>query len=186
MSATPDLDRRPTLSPRTFAVVNAVLSVAVVAFLFWLVYGQGGGNEQARAATSSLPAVNAALNAMAAALVGSAWVAIRRRRIRLHAGLMLAGVACSGLFLASYVYYHLQHGDTKFPGTGWIRPVYFAVLISHIVVSIAAFPLILTSLFLAATRRFSMHGRVSRFTWGAWMYVSVTGVLVFYLLHGLY
>jgi putative membrane protein len=172
------------VSPRAFAVLNAALSILVLAFLFWLIYGNAGSDSAMREATSRLPAVNAALNSTSAGLVAAAWIAIKRGRVRLHAGLMLGGVACSALFLTSYVYYHLHHGDTPFLGTGFMRPLYFTVLISHIVLSMAALPMILTSLFLAATRRFAAHRRVSRYTWVAWMYVSITGVLVFYLLHG--
>jgi putative membrane protein len=174
----------PLPSPRVFAAINFALTTAVLAFLFWLIYGNAGSDAETRAATSRLPAVNAAFNSLSAGLVAAAFVAIKRGHRRLHAGLMLGGVACSGLFLATYVYYHLHHGDTPFTGTGWIRPVYYSVLISHIVLSMFAFPMILTSLFLAATRRFRLHVRVSRYTWAAWMYVSVTGVLVFYMLHG--
>ena len=96
---------------------------------------------------------------------------------------MIAAVVASACFVVNYVYYHLHHGDTLFTGTGWIRPVYFSILISHILVSAIAFPMILTSLFLALTKRLRTHSRVSRYTWLAWLYVSITGVVVFFMLY---
>jgi len=85
--------------------------------------------------------------------------------------------------VVNYVYYHFAHGDTRFTGTGWIRPVYFTILVSHVLISVVAFPMILTSLFLALSGRIDLHRRASRVTWLAWLYVSVTGVAVFFFLY---
>ena len=95
---------------------------------------------------------------------------------------MLGALVCSTLFLISYVVYHNFHGDTKFTGQGLVRPIYFFILISHIVLSAVVVPMILTSLYLALAGRLATHKRVSRYTFPIWLYVSVTGVLIFAML----
>jgi putative membrane protein len=95
---------------------------------------------------------------------------------------MLGAFASSTLFLVGYVVYHIYHGDSRFPGQGWIRPVYFTILISHIVLSAAALPLVLTTFYLALTRRLEAHKKAARITYPIWLYVSVTGVTIFFLL----
>ena len=95
---------------------------------------------------------------------------------------MLGATASSAFFLIGYVTYHYFHGDTKFTGLGWIRPVYFSILISHIGLSIVSLPLIFAALWFALTGQFHSHRRVARWTFPVWLYVSVTGVLVFVLL----
>lgn len=170
-------------STRIFIVANALATVAVMTFLTWMVYFNRGTPTAEAAHSSTLPALNAALNACSAVLIGAAFVAVKRRRFRLHASLMVAALTVSACFLVSYIYYHMHHGDTRFLGTGWVRPVYFTLLISHVVLSMVAFPMILSSMFLSLTRRFRAHARLSRYTWAIWMYVSVTGVLVYLMLH---
>lgn len=170
-------------SIRSFGLVNAGITVCVMTFLVWVVYFHGATPGHSAATSSMLPAINAALNSLSAALIIAGRVAVRTGRRRLHATLMMAAVASSACFITNYVYYHLHHGDTPFPGTGWIRPVYFTILISHVLASVIAFPMILTSVFLAVSGRLAMHRRISRYTWLAWLYVSVTGVLVFFLLY---
>lgn len=170
-------------SLRSFGYANAALTICVMTFLVWLVYFRGGTPGSAVASSTTLPAINAALNATSAVLIVAGRFAIRRRLRRLHATLMVAALVSSACFVANYVYYHFAHGDTLYTGTGWIRPVYFAILTSHVVTSMVAFPMILTSLFLALSGRFRLHRRVSRYTWLAWLYVSVTGVAVFFFLY---
>jgi putative membrane protein len=165
---------------RAFAVI-AVLSAAVLAYLFWLLYGREGSSE-APSWTSSLPALNAALNGTSALLLVSGFLAIRRRRRELHMKLMLGALLVAAVFLASYVVYHHYHGDTPFEGEGVVRPIYFFVLVTHILGSMVALPMVLTTLFFAFTRRFERHRRLARYTFPLWLYVSVTGVLVFFLL----
>jgi putative membrane protein len=97
--------------------------------------------------------------------------------------LMAAAFASSALFLTNYIYYHFSHGDTHFAGQGTIRPIYFAILISHVLCSVVTFPMILTSFYLGLSDRIETHRRVSRWTWAGWMYVSVTGVAVYFILH---
>ena len=91
--------------------------------------------------------------------------------------------ASSALFLVNYIYYHFSHGDTRFEGQGVARPIYFALLISHVLLSVLTFPMILTSFYLGLSNRLLMHRRLSRWTWAGWMYVSITGVGVYFMLH---
>ena len=159
----------------------AALSLAIAGALIWLIYfkGQSAGPEW----VSSLPAVNALLNSCSAVCLVAGYTRIRRKQIAAHRACMLAAAGFSALFLSSYVTYHYFHGDTRFPGQGWIRPVYFSVLISHIGLSIVALPLILTTLYLALSGRFAIHRRVARWAFPIWLYVSVTGVVVFLTLN---
>jgi len=161
--------------------VIGLLSVAVLAYLFWLLYGRAGSTEPP-SWTSSLPALNAALNATSAVVLVSGLLAIRRGRRELHRKLMLGALLVASVFLASYVTYHHYHGDTRFQGQGPVRLFYFIVLVTHILGSMVALPMVLTTLFFALTRRFERHRRLARFTFPLWLYVSVTGVLVFFLL----
>jgi len=161
--------------------VIGVLSSAALAYLFWLLYGRTGSSE-APLWTSSLPALNAALNATSAVLLVSGFLAIRRGRRELHRTLMLGALLVASVFLASYVVYHHYHGDTRFTGEGPVRPIYFFVLVTHVLGSMVALPMVLTTVFFSLTRRFERHRRVARFTFPLWLYVSVTGVLVFFLL----
>jgi putative membrane protein len=168
---------------RAFFVLNALLTLGVLSFLVWVVYIHPPSADAA-GMSSTLPAINAGLNGASAVLLGAAFGAVKTRRYRLHAGLMLSALVVSGAFLANYVYYHLHHGETHFTGVGVGRILYFTLLVSHLVISMVALPMILTSVFLAASRRWAWHRAVSRYTFAAWMYVSVTGVLVYVALHG--
>ena len=158
-----------------------VISAAVLAFLFWLIYFKPAAGQSSRV-VSVLPAVNAVLNGLSATFLVLAFVAVRRRRYARHASFIFAAVASSTLFFISYITYHHFHGDTKFLAEGPIRPIYFFILISHIVLSVAVVPLILTSLYLALSGKLATHRRVSRWTMPIWLYVSVTGVLIFAIL----
>jgi len=137
---------------------------------------------------ADLPAVNATLNGTATVLLSAGWLAIRAKRIRTHRNLMIAAFAASTLFLASYVTYHtLKRGvSTPFGGQGWIRPAYYAMLISHIILAAAVVPLALVTLYRAYRGRFEAHRRIARITFPIWMYVSVTGVLIYVMLYHLY
>ena len=130
-----------------------------------------------------LPAVNASLNALAFALLLAGWAAIKSGRRELHRKLMVSAVATSAAFLACYLVYHWQAGSKKFAGAGWERVVYFAVLIPHILLAVAMLPPILRTLFLAHRERFVEHKRIARWTLPVWLYVSLTGVLVYWMLY---
>ena len=172
---------RIRLTPKQFGVTNALVTFAAMSFLVWMVYFHEGSGGASRA--SLLPLANAILNGTSAVLISGGLWAIKRRRRTLHKNLMLAAFAASTLFLVNYIYYHFSHGDTPFLGQGAVRPVYFSVLISHILLSMVTFPLILTSVYLGLSDRLVTHRRVSRWTWAGWMYVSVTGVAIYLMLH---
>lgn len=133
-----------------------------------------------------LPAVDAALNAASAALLALGFYFIRRRNIGAHKFCMLSAVATSALFLICYLTYHYFHGVTRFPGQGAVRPFYFALLGSHTVLAVVIVPLVLTTLYRAWRRRFDQHKRLARRTLPLWLYVSVTGVAVYWMLYHLY
>jgi putative membrane protein len=164
--------------------VIGVLSLAVVLLVAVLLLGHTPGRG-GRADVGALPALNAILNATSAACLAAGWVAIRRRRIAVHRACMLGAFCVSVLFLVSYVVYHALAGSRPFTGQGWIRPVYFALLISHVVLAAAMVPFVLTTLYRALGADFARHVRLARFTLPVWLYVSVTGVVVYLLLYRL-
>ena len=132
---------------------------------------------------SSLPALNAALNATSAALLLAGFLCIRTKRISIHALCMVSAFVVSGFFLASYLIYHARVGVVRFLGTGWIRPVYFTILFTHTLLAVAIVPLAVRTLFLAGRRRFAEHRQIARWTFPLWLYVSVTGVIIYWMLY---
>ena len=130
-----------------------------------------------------LPTVNAVLNATAAIVLVVGYLAIRRRRIGLHRACMLTGVGLSVLFLVSYLTYHAQVGSRPYTGVGWSRTVYFAILLTHTVLAAAIVPLVLVTLRRALRAEFIRHARIARVTFPLWLYVSVTGVVVYWMLY---
>ncbi|MGF1509876.1 MAG: DUF420 domain-containing protein [Myxococcota bacterium] len=169
----------PTDDRRPLAAIGLV-SLGAFGFLIWLIYFNEGSREAGQVAM--LPAVNASLNSLSALFLVLGYWMIRTRRIVAHRRFMVAAFASSSLFLVSYVIYHGLHGDTPFEGRGMVRPIYFAVLISHIVLSAVTLPLVFTSFYFSLTGQFFKHKAVSRFTFPIWLYVSVTGVVVFFML----
>jgi putative membrane protein len=133
----------------------------------------------------ALPSVNAALNLVSATLVFAGWRAIRSGARERHRRLMLAAVACSTLFLVSYLTRVALTGTHRFPGDGALRAVYLVVLLTHTVLAVAAAPLVLRTVFLSLRERFADHRRIARWTLPIWMYVSVTGVVVYVMLYHL-
>lgn len=129
------------------------------------------------------PAVNAGLNACSAVLLAAGWGFIRGRRQRPHIACMVAACAVSAAFLVSYLLYHAQVGSVKFTGTGWSRPVYFAILISHTVLAMVIAPMAVRTVWLGARRRYAGHTALGRWTLPLWLYVSVTGVIVYVMLY---
>lgn len=132
---------------------------------------------------SDLPALNASLNATSAILLTTGYVFIRRGHVRRHRAMMIAAFAVSTLFLISYTVYHAHAGSKPFPGHGGIRVVYFAILITHVVLAAAIVPLALVTLVRGLRARFDAHVRIARWTLPIWLYVSVTGVLVYLMLY---
>lgn len=134
---------------------------------------------------SLLPHLNATLNACAFVLIVAGLIAIKRRRERLHIRLMLSATAVSAAFLISYLTYHLSAEPVKFTREGWLRVVYFPLLISHIVLAAVQVPLILLTIWSGLKDRRARHRRLARITAPIWLYVSVTGVLVYVMLYRL-
>ena len=132
------------------------------------------------------PGLNAALNGASAVLITSARILIHQKKILLHRAFMIAAVITSSLFLISYVTYHLHVRSVHFPGQGWARPLYFTILISHTFLAVTVVPLVMTSLILGLRERFDRHRRISRWTFPIWLYVSVTGVVVYVMLYKIY
>lgn len=135
---------------------------------------------------SYLPALNAALNAISAVLLVAGYMQIRALRVRRHRALMLSAFGVSILFLVSYLIYHYHAGSVRFTGQGWIRPVYFAILISHTVLAAAVPVLAILTLRLALRGELLRHRRLARWTFPIWLYVSVTGVAIYLLLYQIY
>jgi uncharacterized membrane protein YozB (DUF420 family) len=135
---------------------------------------------------SDLPAVNATLNGIAAILLISGYLLIRRGRQRQHQWCMLGALSTSALFLISYVTYHLNAGSKPFPGQGPIRLVYFAILITHVILAAAIVPLALVTATRGLRSQFDKHVRIARWTFPVWVYVSVTGVVIYLMLYELY
>jgi uncharacterized membrane protein YozB (DUF420 family) len=133
----------------------------------------------------SHPSLNALLNALAASFLLLGYVFIRQQKRDAHRRCMLSAFAASTLFLISYVVYHLQVGSVKFQGQGWIRPLYFTLLISHTVLAAIIVPLVLVTLARALRGKFEPHRRIARWTFPLWLYVSVTGVVIYFLLYHL-
>jgi len=132
---------------------------------------------------SDLPTVNAALNATAAILIAAGVYFIKRKNIPAHKACMVSALGVSSLFLTSYLTYHYNVGNIRFTKEGWIRNVYFPLLISHTILAALILPMVLRTAFLAFKGRFRNHVRIAKWTFPAWMYVSVTGVVVYLMLY---
>jgi putative membrane protein len=174
-------DRHPMVSPASERVaVGAIFtaSAAAVAFLLWLLYVHHPPPGLAQQ-WIFLPRLNALLNGLSAVALCAGLYFIKHKDVRAHRASMLVAFGFSSLFLVSYIVNHALRGDTHFPGTGMARTVYLSILSSHILLSIVALPLVLTTLFFALSGRFMMHRRIARVTLPIWLYVSVTGVVVF-------
>ena len=169
------------MNDRVAFTMIGILTLVVVALVGALM--AGGGTRPATLDVAALPLVNACLNALSAGLLTAGWMFIRRRRIVAHVCCMLGAFAVSTLFLLSYVTYHYQVGSRPFAGQGWIRPVYFTLLITHVVLAAAIVPLALTTIHRAWRGMFGRHVRIARWTLPLWLYVSVTGVVVYWLLY---
>ena len=135
--------------------------------------------------TGAWPAFNAGLNATSAVLLILGFVSVRHQRLTLHKAFMVSALAVSGLFFISYIAYHAQVGSVRFQRQGWIRPVYFSILLTHTVLAVTIVPLALRTAFLAAKKRFEAHKAIARWTLPLWLYVCVSGVVVYGMLYHL-
>ncbi len=131
----------------------------------------------------SLPAINATLNGISAILLVVAYVLIRARRIEQHRRVMIAAFTTSSLFLACYLIYHAQVGSVRFTRQGFVRPLYFTILVTHVTLAVVTLPLALVTLSRGLKARYAKHRAIARWTLPIWLYVSVTGVLVYVLLY---
>jgi len=136
-------------------------------------------------AASQLPTLNAALNSLSAVFLFAGYLFIRRKAIRAHRACMLSAFASSSLFLVSYLIYHYQVGSVPFQVRGWVRVVYFSILLTHTALATAIVPLALITLFRALREKFAAHRRIARWTLPIWLYVSVTGVVIYWMLYWL-
>src|SRR5579864_8617704 len=177
-----NLPASPEAMARGPIVVLLALSASIASFLIWLIYFKG--KVAAPDWVGALPAANAGFNSMCALCLVFGYINIRRGNQLIHKRFMLTATVFSALFLASYITYHFFHGDTLFPGRGWVRPVYFFILITHIGLSMIALPLILGTLWWGLRSQFQFHKRIARWTFPIWLYVSVTGVVVYLFLRG--
>ncbi len=132
---------------------------------------------------AALPTLNAVLNGTSAVLLATARRFIKRGRITMHRRLMLGAVAASSLFLVSYLWYHAHVGSVHFQGQGWPRPLYFSILITHTILAAAVLPLVLITLTRGLRGRYKRHRAIARWTYPIWMYVSITGVVIYVLLY---
>lgn len=169
---------------RPFWIVNGVVSVVALAVLAYLLLLRHGSGDPARLAF--MPAVNACFNGAAAVLLVLAVIAIKKKNVARHQALMLSAFASSTFFLVGYLAYHYVHGDTKYPGAGGMRTAYLLLLASHVILSLPVVPLCLAAFYFAFRRRFVAHKRVTKVLFPIWLYVSVTGVLVFVMLRSAY
>jgi uncharacterized membrane protein YozB (DUF420 family) len=141
---------------------------------------------------SDLPAVNASLNAVSAVFLSAGYYFIRRKNHVAHRNCMLTAFICSIVFLICYLTYHghralvLHQGPTRFLEPAWFRPIYLSILLTHTVLAVVIVPLVLVTLNRALKKRFELHRKIARWTWPLWMYVSVTGVLVYFLLYRIF
>jgi putative membrane protein len=169
------------MTDRMATVISLILSGVIVAFLVWLIYFKPSG-EALTGGALYLPPMIAACNALATVFIINGIIQIKAGRGRAHAISMIIALSCSALFLALYVTKYYLVGDTKFLGEGLLRVAYLFILFSHIILSVVMLPLILLSVYYASVRRWVTHRRISRWTYPIWLYVSVTGVVVFFFL----
>ena len=135
---------------------------------------------------SYLPHLNACLNATSAVLLFTGYTFIRSRNVAAHRACQTAALVVSLLFLASYLTYHYHHGSTRFQGTGIVRPIYFTILTSHTILAIVIVPLVTLTFYRALRNDFARHRRIARITLPLWLYVSITGVIVYLMLYQIY
>ena len=132
------------------------------------------------------PAINASLNGASAVLLLTGRAFIKRGNMRAHRAFMIAAVTTSSLFLISYLYYHYHVGSVRFQGQGWSRPLYFSILISHTILAATIVPLVIITLSRGLRARYDRHRAIARWTYPLWLYVSVTGVVIYFMLYQIF
>ncbi len=170
----------PARGDRAFYLFTALASAGALGLIAWLLVfrkGAAGGPD-----LSFMPAVNAGLNATSSVLLAWGWLAIRRNARETHRRLMVSAFAVSGLFLVGYLSYHYVHGDTRYPPDAPLRALYLVILATHVLLSMGILPGALLAFWFASRGRFDRHTRVTKILLPAWLYVSVTGVVIFAML----
>jgi putative membrane protein len=165
---------------RPFWIVNGLLSVLALSVLGYLLLVRHGTGD--RQGLAFMPAVNACFNGLSAVLLVLGVRAIKRKQVARHQTFMISAFASSTFFLVGYLAYHYVHGDSRYPGTGPARAAYLVLLASHVLLSIPVVPMCLAAFYFAFRRRFTTHRKITRFLFPMWLYVSVTGVVVFFVL----
>jgi putative membrane protein len=167
----------------TGPAIAAILAISAAAtlFLFWLIYVHPAPDAASMRLTF-LPALNALLNGLSATALLIGYTFIRARKIKAHRASMLTAFAFSTLFLVSYIANYALHGESHYPGHSLLRTVYLVILTSHVLLSVIALPLVLVTFFFSLTGRIPTHRKVARWTFPIWLYVSVTGVIVYAML----
>lgn len=165
-----------------YTAITAV-SALVLIFLFWLIYFKPAAQSDHLAWVSFLPTLNAIFNSVTTILLVLGYRLIKAQNKSGHIRCMLSAVGTSALFLISYIIYHHYQGDTLYLTQGILRPIYFFILISHILLSVVLVPLIFTTLYHAFLKHFATHKRFAKITFPIWLYVSITGVLIYLFVH---
>jgi putative membrane protein len=174
-----ETNQRPSVALPVALIVG--VSAAAVCFLLWLLYLHHPLDASA-AHFRFLPALNAVLNGLCTVALLIGFYFVRRRNIAAHRVSMMIAFVFSSLFLVSYITNHALHGETHFPGFGTVRTLYLSILISHVGLSVIALPMVLTTFFFSLSGRIRQHRRIAKFTLPIWLYVSVTGVVVYAML----
>jgi len=172
-----------SVSIRTAVTSIILVSVGILLFLIWLIYFKEPVTVSDLPYISYFPLANAIFNSLSTFCLLGGYLAIRKKKRELHLKFMLSALTFSFLFLVSYLIYHTFHGDTFYEGEGLMRILYFFILISHISLSVVVLPVILTTVYFALTGNFSKHLRIARITLPLWLYVSVTGVMIYLILY---
>jgi putative membrane protein len=174
-----ETNQRPSVGLPVVLIVS--VSTAAVCFLLWLLYLHHPIDAGA-AHFRFLPAVNATLNGLCTVALLMGFYFVRGRNIPAHRAAMITAFVFSALFLVSYITNHALHGETHFPGFGTVKTVYLSILASHVLLSVIALPMVLTTFFFSLSGRIPQHRKIARFTLPIWLYVSVTGVVVYAML----
>ena len=177
----PDLIANEARTPPSVVAAIIAISAVACAFLFWLVYAHAPADVSGTH-LRFLPALNALLNGLSAIALVIGFFCIRARHVRAHRAAMFTAFVFSSMFLVSYITNHALHGDMKFHGLGAVKDFYIALLVSHILLSVIVLPMVLVTFFLSLTGRFPKHRQLARLTFPVWLYVSVTGVIVYAML----
>jgi len=167
----------------TKSALAIILGISVIAslFLVWLIYFNEGIQTEMQW-TSNLPYLNATLNSISTMLLIFGIRAIKQKKFQLHLRLMVGAFISSAFFLVSYIVYHTFQGDTSFEAQGFIRYIYFSILITHVLLSLFVVPLVLTTFYFSLSGKYKLHRKIAKITFPIWLYVSVTGVIIVFML----